>query len=357
MTNRSVTFWLSMGLGFLVFLYLIRSILLPFVAGPLVAYFLSPLVDRLVHRRLPRAAATMLVLGGFFAILTLVGVLVVPVLAEQLVSLLQGLPEYIAGLQKTYSPLLSRYVGKVPALDGKQLPASLSEYSGTALEVAGHIAASLLASSLALINVISLVLITPVVAFYLMNDWHRIIAHLDTLLPRRHAPIIREQIGIIDRTLAGFVRGQVNVCLLLGSYYAIGLSIAGLKFGAVIGLMTGLLVIVPYVGFFFGFSVGMLIALYQFGDSHAVLVVAGVFLTGMVLEGNIITPKLVGEKVGLHPVWIIFGLLAGAALFGFVGVLLAVPVSAVIGVLTRFAVSQYLHSRYYENTPPPQGTR
>ena len=199
----------------------------------------------------------------------------------------------------------------------------------------------------------ALILITPVVAFYLLDDWDHIVARVDNLLPRSHADTIRTQVGIINQTLAGFLRGQMNVCLILSTYYAVLLSILGLHFSIVIGISTGMLVIVPYAGWALGAIIGIGVALFQF-DSHAHTgAIAGVFLAGQVLEGYFLTPKLVGKKVGLHPVWIIFGMLCGAALFGFVGVLLAVPVTAVLGVLIRFATQHYLLSGYYRGDAKP----
>ncbi|MGE0755235.1 MAG: AI-2E family transporter, partial [Alphaproteobacteria bacterium] len=199
----------------------------------------------------------------------------------------------------------------------------------------------------------SLFLITPIVAFYLLRDWDRLVDHIDNLLPRKHAATIREQMRIIDRTLAGFLRGQFNVCLILGTYYAIGLTLVGLKFGLLIGLATGFLTIFPYVGLMLGMGIGLSVALFQFGDFMPVAMTLAVFVTGQIIEGYFITPKLVGDKVGLHPVWIIFGMLAGAALFGFVGILLAIPVTAVMGVLIRFAISRYKLSNYYQGDDMP----
>ena len=206
----------------------------------------------------------------------------------------------------------------------------------------------MLSSGVAFINIISLILITPIVAFYLLRDWDKVVAHIDALLPRKRAETIRQQLVIIDNTLAGFVRGQLNVCILLGIYYAIFLTILGLNFGFVIGLATGFLVIFPYVGLLVGMAAGITVAFFQFGEMSQVLMVLGVFISGQVIEGNFVTPKLVGDKVGLHPVWIIFAMLAGGALFGFVGVLLAVPMAAVIGVLIRFGLGEYQKSSYFQ---------
>ena len=191
------------------------------------------------------------------------------------------------------------------------------------------------------------------VAFYLLRDWDLIVTKIDIWLPRNHAPIIRKQINEIDRILAAFVRGQMTVCIILGLFYGISLSLIGLDFGFLVGFMTGLLAFIPYFGMLLGLVVGLGIAIFQFTDWLPVLGVAAVFLVGQVLEGNFITPKLVGDRVGLHPVWIIFALLAGGTLFGFVGILVAVPVAAATGVLIRFALAQYMGSALYKGQPAP----
>jgi predicted PurR-regulated permease PerM len=207
-------------------------------------------------------------------------------------------------------------------------------------------------SSFAVVNLLSLIFITPVVAFYLLKDWDRIITKIDHLLPREFAPVVRQQIAEVDSTLAGFIRGQTNVCLFLATFYAIGLSLTGLKFGIIIGIITGFFAILPYVGIAFGLTLGISVAFFQFTDHYSVLYVLFVFMIGQFIEGNFITPRLVGEKVGLHPVWIIFGMLAGATLFGFVGILIAVPITAVIGVFVRFIIKQYLDSKLYHGAHP-----
>ena len=202
-------------------------------------------------------------------------------------------------------------------------------------------------SGLALLNLLSLVFITPIVAFYLLRDWDRIIERVKNWLPRAYADDILEQARQIDETLAGFVRGQGLVCLILAVYYSVILSVVGLEFGLIVGIGAGLISFVPFVGAISGFVAGLGLAVFQFDSWAWVGVVAAIFVVGQVLEGNVLTPKLVGERVGLHPVWVIFGALAGGALFGFVGVLIAVPVTAVVGVLMRYALGQYLDSRLY----------
>jgi predicted PurR-regulated permease PerM len=210
---------------------------------------------------------------------------------------------------------------------------------------------------IAIANLLSLIFITPVVTFYMLRDWDRLIAHIDSLLPREYAATVREQAKAIDHTLAGFARGQASVCLVLAAYYASGLMLVGLPFGLVVGLAAGLLTFIPYLGAATGFVVGMAIALANFDSWTAIIAVAIVFAIGQVIESNVLTPRLVGNRVGLHPVWVIFALLAGGALFGFVGILLAVPSAAAIGVLVRFATGRYMESPVYLGRPamPPIG--
>lgn len=214
----------------------------------------------------------------------------------------------------------------------------------------------LLTGSLVVVNVLSLIFITPVVTFYLLRDWDGVTKRVDAWLPRNHAATIRQQLGEIDFILASFVRGQALVCLILGTYYAVGLTVVGLDLGLVVGFAAGLFSFIPYLGTISGFLVGTALALAQSQDWMLVAMVAGVFLVGNLLEGYVLAPKLVGEKIGLHPVWVIFALLAGGALFGFLGILLALPVAAVIGVLARFALARYMLSSLYYGDDNSEGT-
>ncbi|NBX03140.1 MAG: AI-2E family transporter [Alphaproteobacteria bacterium] len=274
-------------------------------------------------------------------------IIVIPIIANQFSGLISSLPEYITTLQKDYGKDIAKWMNGLPMLQTENIQSSVADYSGVAIRFVEQCVASIFHSGMAVVNALSLLLITPVVAFYLLRDWDAAVARLDNYLPRAQADTIRTQLSIIDATLAGFIRGQLNVCLILGIYYAMCLSMLGLQFGILIGFMTGMLVIIPYVGALFGAAVGLTVAFFQFPTYDAVMVMLVVFLIGQVIEGYLLTPRLVGKRVGLHPVWIIFGMLAGAALFGFVGVLIAVPASAVIGVLIRFALERYLVSSYY----------
>ena len=347
-------FWLIGIVLFFTFLYMIKSILLPFVVGMLLAYFLDPAADKLESWGFSRLLATAGIIGAFFLALVLAGIALIPTLADQFSGLVNALPDTVSHLQAHVQPLIDRFIDAIPPEQAAGVKTAAGNGYGTLLAGAGEFFAGLLKSGMAVVNALSLVFITPVVAFYLLKDWDRIVAKIDRLLPLPYADTIRMQVREIDRTLAGFVRGQALVCMMLAAFYGIGLSAAGLKFGMAVGLLTGVLVIVPYVGLLFGMTLGVSLALFQFDDMARVGLVLAVFILGQIIEGNFITPKLVGEKVGLHPVWIIFGLLAGGALFGFVGIFIAVPVTAVIGVLVRFAVSRYVSSPLYRGhaTPP-----
>jgi predicted PurR-regulated permease PerM len=352
--NRKAVFWLSIIAASITFIVLIRSVLLPFVLGMLTAYFLDPAADRLQRLKLSRAAATTLITALFFVVITVLSLLLIPMVAGQISELLLALPGYVAAFETNFAPRLSSFVGALPAEQIEGIKQAVSNFSGVMVKWMADLAAGLFQSGMTFINLLSLILLTPLVTFYLLRDWDRIVAHIDHLLPRLHADTIRGQLAIIDATLAGFVRGQVNVCLILAVFYAFFLPlVAGLQFGVAIGLATGLLSFLPYVGFALGCVTGLAVAFFQFGLDSGFAVVAVIFLAGQLLESYFLTPKLVGDKVGLHPVWIIFGMLAGAALLGFVGVLLAIPITAIIGVLIRFFTAQYLASEYYRGPIPP----
>jgi predicted PurR-regulated permease PerM len=348
--------YLAALIVFLILVYLLRTVLLPFVAGMGVAYFLDPVCDKLEKWGCSRTLATTLVTVAF-ALLIILGLLViVPVLVEQLTNFIRDLPQLVERAHQRLLPLYTQFQLRfdLPAFD--DLGTLLRNRLGAILGFFGDAVQGVVSGGAALANLLSLLFITPVVTFYLLRDWDLLVTRLDTLLPRDHAQVIREQMQAIDTTMAGFIRGQASVCLVLGTYYAAGLMLVGLPFGLVIGMAAGILTFIPYVGSLSGFVISMAVALASFEGWQGPAIVAGIFVTGQVLEGNFLTPKLVGDRVGLHPVWIIFALLAGGALFGFVGLLLAVPVAAAVGVLVRFAIRRYLASPLYLGHPdaPPQ---
>lgn len=347
--RQQLLFWLGGLILFGLFVYLLRPILLPFVAGMAVAYLLDPAADKVERLGMSRNMATWLLTVSFFLVLVVVIVLVAPVLYGQVIGFINHMPDYIASAEGWLMPRLEQLRESIPMMGD---PAALLQNTqGIAQSSLGWLATGLAGvwnGGLALFNLVALLLITPVVAFYLLRDWDRFVAYIDSLLPREHTDVIREQARRIDSVMAAFVRGQALVALADGIVYAIGLSLAGLQFGLVIGLATGLLSFIPFVGPAIGGITAVLVALLQWGvDIWHLGAVIGVFMVGQALESAVWQPRLLGGQVGLHPVWIIFGVMAGGALFGFVGVLLAVPIAAAIGVLVRFGLERYRHSRIY----------
>ena len=346
MSPRTV-FLLSVIAAAAALLYLLSSMLLPFVAGLLVAYFLDPIAGRLEKWGCSRAVATTLITIAFFALLVATTVLLVPLLQGQVMGLVAKAPALIAALREQAGPLLDLVQTSLNEDQVARLRDAAGSYAGDAARWLGGFLGRVLSGGVAVFQVLSLLIITPLVSFYLLRDWDRLVARFDDLLPRDLEPIVRAQILEIDRTIAAWVRGQASVCVLLGTWYGIGLTMVGLEFGLVVGFLTGLISFVPYFGMGVGLAVALGIAFAQFSGWVPFALVAGVFAVGQVADAYFLTPRLVGEKVGLHPVWVIFALLAGGALFGFTGVLLAVPAAAVIGVLVRFSISRYRESSYY----------
>jgi predicted PurR-regulated permease PerM len=347
-------FWLA-GLVIVgLLLRLVSDILLPFAAGLIIAYLLNPLCDRLERARLPRALASLVVLLGFLVAFGLVLLVLAPLVESQILQLVDRIPSFVNAARREFMGLLAMVQSRISPDDFAKLRDAVGGRLGDAFAWGGRLLTGVLTGGLAFFNVLSLVFVTPVVAFFMLRDWHRLVATIDRFLPRRHEATIREQARLVDATLAGFIRGQAMVCLVMGVYYALGLSLAGLEFGLVLGLLTGILLIIPFLGGALGGCVAVLLAIMQFADWTSVAIVAGIFLVGQAIEGNILTPRLVGGRVNLHPVWVIFALLAFGSLFGLLGLMVAVPVAAVIGVLIRFALQRYLASPLYA---PPSGDR
>jgi predicted PurR-regulated permease PerM len=352
MTTQSyIRYWTA---GIAVFLFLVWSlsdILFPFIVGIVLAYLLDPLVDRLEARKCPRAVASAIV-TLLMALLAVAAVLLlVPLLQAQFVDFAARVPDYVTALREQATGMLLALQERLGDAEVASLREKLQGFAGPdAIAWAGKLLGRIWGGGLALLNLLSLMVITPIVMFYLLRDWDLIVSAVDDWLPRKHADTIREQVAAIDEVLSGFIRGQFSVCLLLGAFYALGLTMVGLDFGLAIGVVAGLISFVPYFGMIVGLCVGLGVAVAQFGEWQPIAMVAGVFAVGQFLEGNFITPKLVGEKVGLHAVWIIFALLAGGTLFGFTGILLAVPTAAVIGVLGRFGLSKYKESGAYSGS-------
>lgn len=346
--RQQVVFWLGALAAFFVLFYLLSPILLPFVAGFVIAYFLDPAVHRLErwHVRRSFGAAIMLLLFVVAALVVLS--LLVPLVELQAAELVRRVPALVADARERMEQLMHVAEQQLAPEDVAKLRDVLGSGLADIASWAVRLVQGVLTSSVALANLLSLIFVTPIVAFFLLRDWPRIVQKIDAWLPRHHLDTIREQARLVDATLAGFVRGQLLVCLGTGIYYATALTLVRLDFGLIIGVIAGILTFIPYVGFATGFVLAMGLALLQFGLHAGTLWVLLVFAVGQVLEGNVLSPKLVGERVHLHPVWVIFALLAFGTVMGFAGVLIALPAAAVAGVLVRFALGRYLLSPLYD---------
>ncbi|WP_394178150.1 AI-2E family transporter [Yoonia maritima] len=355
--QQQAKYWGIVTAVMLVVLWFLGDVILPFVLGGAIAYCFDPIADRLEAAGFSRTAAVTIITLVAVILFILLILLVIPTLISQTTQLIDTAPQLFNRLQ---SALTERFPSLVDSESTvrKQLLAI-----GEAIQSkGGELINGVLSSAIGLLNVVVLLVIVPVVAFYLLLDWDKMTARIDDLLPRDHVDTVRMLAREIDRTLASFIRGQGTVCLILGTYYAVALMIAGLKFGLIVGFIAGLVTFIPYVGALVGGVLAVGLALFQFWGGSEVIdgetvtqttnwlrigIVAGIFFLGQFLEGNILTPKLVGGSVGLHPVWLLFALSVFGSLFGFVGMLVAVPVAAVIGVLTRYGIEHYKGGRLY----------
>lgn len=350
--RQHAMFWLGTLVLFVLFLWIFRGILLPFVAGMALAYFLDPVADFLERLGLSRMASTILIVLMFVLVFVFSLAFIVPALVRQTQNFAEHLPAMIAGLQSWAADVKLPWVDKILGDHGQPLQQKLNDWLGQSAGWIATVISQIWTSSLALVNIVSLMVVTPVVAFYMLYDWDKMVAHVDGWLPRRYQSTIRQLAREMDTAIAGFIRGQGTLCIILGSFYAVALSILGVNFGLLIGLFAGLISFIPYVGSLVGLFLSVGVALAQFWPDWIPPVIAlAIFVTGQFIEGNILQPKLVGDSVGLHPVWLMFALFAFGSLLGFTGLLIAVPASAAIGVLVRFGLSLYLDSDLYRNTP------
>ena len=341
--NEQVRYWGIAAVMSLFFLWMMGNILLPFITGMAIAYFLDPLVDRLEALGLSRRIATSVITLAVMVIILILLIVLIPLLVRQTVEFISALPEYVAQFR---------------TFVGWRFPEAFQESSAvwqgltSVIEFirskGGDLANALLVSAFTIVDMVIFLVVTPVVAFYLLLDWDRLIAIIDSWIPRDHLATVRNLARQIDSVLAGFVRGQMTVCGILGIFYGLALMLVGLQFGVVIGLIAGLLTFIPYVGSIIGGLLSIGLALFQFWDDPIWIgVVMVIFMIGQILEGNFLTPKLVGQSVGLHPVWLMLALSAFGGLLGFTGMLIAVPAAAMLGVFFRFGVGQYLGGRLY----------
>lgn len=352
-TTKTQRLGLLVGLlfGACIVFYLFSSILLPFVAAACLAYFLDPPTTRITRLGLPRGIAAGIMVIALLAAMLLFALLLYPLLVAQVGLLISRAPSYVFDIRQWAGDVVHRLQERLGSdyVDEK-IRDLVAGQAGIMIGWLGGALTRIVGSGFALFNVLSLVVVTPVVAFYLLRDWRRAVARLDSWLPRRYAGVLRAQAREVDRILSAWLRGQAICCLLLALFYAVTLTLVGLDLGLIVGISAGMLSFIPYVGSILGGVTSIALALAQF-QWQGVTVVAGIFVLGQLLEGYVIYPRFLGDRVELHAVWVIFALFAGGAAFGFLGVLLAVPIAAALGVLARFWLRRYLHSPLYLEPP------
>lgn len=345
-------FWLTTALVAGLLIWLLSSMLLPFVLGLAIAYFLEPIVRRMNGWGLSRWLCATIVLLAFIAVVVITSILLLPTIRSQLTDLIHSLPTYIQTVESYVWPRIKGFAEQYHLLSPDKLQGGVGQHTGEVVGFAGKFLGNVVVGALSLLDLLALFFLTPVIAFYFMRDWPKITSTIDGLLPLNHSTAIHTELRNMDKMIAGYVRGQALVSLCLAVIYSVGLSVIGVKYGMVIGLAGGILSFIPYVGTFTVSICSIIMALIQFDTIGGVIPVVALLTFAQVLEGYVLTPRLVGESVGLHPVWIMFAILAGGKLFGFTGVLLGVPILGVIAILLRVGISQYRKSKYYY-TPKP----
>ncbi len=349
--QKQIWYWGGAFVVLLLVLWGLGQTLMPFLMGAGIAYLLDPIADRLERLGLSRTMSVVIITAVAVLIFAVLMLALVPVLVRQSNQLIATAPEMLNRLQV----FLKQHFPDMLSAESTFTDA-LAQLGTTVKDSAGEIASTVLGSVGTAVSVIALLVIVPVVTFYLLMDWDPLVARVDALLPREHAPVIRRLASEIDRTLSGFIRGQLTVMLILGTFYSIALMLVGLPFGVFIGAMAAALSFIPYVGVLVGGATAMGVALFHFwGDPIWIAAVFAIFAIGQMVEGNYLQPKIVGQQVGLHPVWLLLALSVFGSLFGFVGLLIAVPLAASLGVLVRFATQRYLDSPLFtgRETPPP----
>ena len=340
-------FWLSVCVAFVGAVWVLKGMLLPFVVGMAIAYLFGPAVSWMVSHQVSRTVAASLLLGGFLCAVFLVFSLVLPIAYREAIHLAAALPGYADRIEDYLTPYVGMLQDKFQMGDLSTFQDTLKNDIGRILRLVGDVLLRMAGGGQAVFSIFTFIFLTPVVAFFMMREWVQITGWIDNMIPRRSYDEVRSLLQQIDQKISGFVRGQMMVALILGAIYAIALMVAGLQYGFLIGLIAGALSIIPMFGSIVGLLIAAAVAGIQSHEWSYVGIIAAIFLVGQFLEGNIITPKIMGQSVGLHPLWILFSLMAGGTLFGILGMFLAVPVAAVIGVLASFALAQYRKSPYY----------
>lgn len=350
--RNSLLLWLLIG-GALTFLFysLFNQILMPFIVALVIAYILKPIVDALAAYKFSRALSSMLLVGGFIFFIIAAFLFAFPLVKNELLGFSQRIPSQLVVLEETLEPHFSKFLTYLDPSSIAKVKTTLSNYFGDMFSWVLKLLAGLFSSSLAIANLISLIILTPLITFYVLRDWPKIDYFFGNLIPINSRPTYKSLLAEIQKTLSAYFRGQASVCVILAIYYITGLLIMGLDFAFIIGFISGILAFIPYVGFLIALIAALGVALAQFASFKGILWVAAIYGGGHLLEAFYLTPKLLGDRIGLHPVWVIFALLAGGVIAGFSGILIAVPIAAIINILLRFLFKLYRQSPAFLSRP------
>lgn len=357
MTIRAnMIFWGLTTLLFLGFVFLFKSMLMPFVLGFVIAYMLNPTLVKLNDDwHIPRNLSVIILLTLFFLACTIIVALIAPILYQEMVQLARGLPGHIDTIWGWVEPYTQQLQQQISGEEMEQLKNGMKSQAGNIVKLGTNVLSGVASGGQALVGFATTLVLTPIVAFFVMQEWEKITSWMENMMPNQSRSTINDLLSQMNKKISGFIRGQITVSAILAGFYAIALALVGLNYGFLIGLVAGVLSIIPMVGSIVGLFVSVLVAVIQVwatGDWMFVGYVAGIFIFGQIVEGNFLTPKLVGDSVGLHPLWVMFSLLAGGAVLGILGMLLAVPVAAVIGVLVSFGILQYKRSEFFKKKSP-----
>lgn len=346
-TERQIFFWLFVFTLLFVSIWILQSVLLPFVLGAAIAYLLDPFVERLDEWGVNRSLSTIIMLVTCLLVVSSVFVLLIPALYNELQALITAMPGYIESLKTLAAPYIEIIKEKTGLKSQEDLLAILFEQKAAAFKASDTFISGLAAGGNSVISMLSILALTPLSAFFFIREWPKIMSFLESLLPRTHEKTLKTLFTKMHEIVSGFIRGQLMVAFFLAIFYAIALTLAGLEYGVIIGLSAGLLSIIPMLGAIGGLIAATATAWLTTFELGYTGIIALIFVFGQIVEGNFLTPKLVGDQVGLHPLWVIFAVMAGGALMGLAGMFLAVPVAAIIGVLIGFSISKYKETPLY----------
>ncbi len=333
----------------LLFSWLFQDILLPFILGAIIAYLLDPFVEKLDRvNKIKRPVAVLFILGGFLLVFGLLLAILLPLLFQEAAQFMDDLPKLIDKLMNLATPWIEWTQQKLGISNQKDLEDVIAQNWQNALKVSGSVGETLTNIGQGLVGIVTVPIFTVIITYFMLNEWPKMAKWTADMIPRPYQDNARKLASDINTKLSGFIRGQLSVAFMLGIGYAVSLALAGLNYGIFIGFMSGLLGIIPMVGSTIGLIVSVAVAFVQEGTISYVGLIAAIYFTGQLIEGNVLTPKIVGDSVGLHPLWVFFALLAGASLMGIIGMLIAVPVAAIISVLLSFTIEQYKQSAYYQ---------